>query len=184
MTMSDPAEKVGTAVRVAVGISGAVAVIVGILILAWPAATAMIVTAIIAIYAVVAGLIYAGAGISARPRGGWARLGHIVLGLVFVVAGILAFLNLGRTTAWLAVFLGILVGIMWIVEGIVSLSTLSEAPSRGWTIFFAILAILAGIVLVTTPFWGVAFLWWLLGIFFVAIGIVQAIRALTLGRRR
>ena len=70
-------------IRTALGIGGVLAVIVGILILAWPGKTAMVVTAIIAIYAIVAGLVYAGLGIFAKTKGGWARVGHIALGVLF-----------------------------------------------------------------------------------------------------
>ncbi|GAA1950343.1 HdeD family acid-resistance protein [Microbacterium deminutum] len=166
-------------IRTALGVGGVLAVIVGILILAWPGKTAMVVTAIIAIYAIVAGLVYAGLGIFSKNRGGWSRVGHIALGILFIIAGVVAFLNLSQTTAWLAVFLGILVGIMWIVEGIVALSTLGDARSKVWSIIFAIISIIAGIVLLFSPLWGAAVLWWLLGIALVVLGIINIIRAFT-----
>ena len=59
-----------------------------------------------------------------------------------------------QTTAWLAIFVGILVGIMWIVEGIVALSTLGDAASKGWSIFFAIISIIAGLYLLFSPLVG------------------------------
>ena len=169
-------------IRTAVGLGGVVALIVGVLILAWPGRTAMIVAAIIAVYAIVAGLAYASIGIFSRARGGWARVGHIILGLVFIAAGVIAFANLSQTTAWLAVFLGILVGIMWIIEGIVALSTLGDASSKGWTIFYALLSIVAGIVLLFSPLWGAAVLWWLLGISLIVLGISNVVRAFAYGR--
>lgn len=169
-------------VRTALGIGGVLALIVGILILVWPGKTAVVVTAMIAIYAIAGGLVYAGLGIFSKAMGGWARIGHIVLGILFVIAGIIAFTNLGATAATLGVFLAILVGIMWIVEGVVSLTNLGGATSRGWTIFFAIVSIIAGIMLVSSPLWGAALLWWLLGISLVVLGILQIIRAFTFAR--
>lgn len=170
-------------IRTALGIGGVLSVIVGILILVWPGKTAMVVTAIIAIYAIIAGLAYAGLGIFSKNKGGWSRLGHIALGVLFIIAGIIAFFNLGATTAWLAVFLGILVGIMWIIEGVVSLSTLGDAASKGWTIFFAILSIIAGVVLLFSPIWGAVVLWWLLGISAIVLGIINVVRAFTFGKK-
>ncbi|GAA2015285.1 HdeD family acid-resistance protein [Microbacterium ulmi] len=169
-------------IRTALGVGGVLSLIVGILILVWPGKTAVVVAAIIAIYAIAAGLVYAGLGIFSKDKGGWSRLGHIALGVVFIIAGIVAFLNLAQTTAWLAVFLGILVGIMWIVEGIVALSTLGDAPSKAWSIFFAIISIIAGITLLFSPFWGAAVLWWLLGIALIVLGILNIVRAFTFGR--
>ncbi|MGQ3255962.1 MAG: DUF308 domain-containing protein, partial [Microbacterium aurantiacum] len=87
--------------------------------------------------------------------------------------------NLGQTTVWLALFLGILVGIMWIVEGIVALSTLGDAASKGWSIAFAILSIIAGLVLLFSPIWGAVVLWWLIGISLIVLGLVNIIRAFT-----
>ncbi|MHA7986390.1 HdeD family acid-resistance protein [Rathayibacter sp. CAU 1779] len=180
MSAESPAAKSAVnGIRTALGVGGVVALVVGILILVWPARTAMVVTAIIAIYAIVGGLVYAGLGIFARSMGGWARVGHIILGILFIIAGVIAFIELGQTTAWLAVFLGILVGIMWIVEGVVALTALGDARSKGWTVFFAILSIIAGIILLFSPLWGAAVLWWLLGISLVVLGIIQVIRAFT-----
>lgn len=181
--MSIPLEKseINT-IRTALGVGGVLAVITGILILVWPGRTAMVVTAIIAIYAIASGLAYAGLGIFSKQKGGWSRVGHIVLGLLFIVAGVIAFTRLGETALVLATFLGILVGILWIIEGVVSLSTLSLAPSKGWTIFFAILSIVAGVVLLFSPAFGAAVLWWLLGISAVVLGAIQIGRAFTFGK--
>ncbi len=180
MSTASAAEKGAVnGIRTAFGVGGVIALIVGILILVWPAKTAVVVAAIIAIYAIAGGLVYAGLGIFSKAMGGWARVGHIVLGLLFIVAGIIAFFNLNATTAWLAVFLGILVGIMWIVEGVVALTTLGSSASKGWSVFFAIISIIAGIVLLFSPLWGAVVLWWLLGIALVVLGIVQIIRAFT-----
>lgn len=176
-------ERVVNSVRIGLGVGGALALLAGILVLAWPSKTAIVVTAIIAIYAIVAGLIYAGIGIFSRTGTGWARIGHVVLGILFVVAGIMALTNLSQTKDWLAVFLGILVGIMWIIEGIAALSTVADASSRVWTIVFAIISVIAGVTVLLSPMWGVAVLWWLLGISLVVLGILNVVRAFTFGSR-
>jgi uncharacterized membrane protein HdeD (DUF308 family) len=171
-----------TGVRTALVVGGALSVVIGILILVWPGKTAMVVTAIVAIYTILAGLLYGGLGLFGTRREGWSRIGHILLGALFVIAGIVAFVNLGATTAWLAVFLGVLVGILWIVEGVVSLSTLGSTPQRIWTFVFAVLSIVAGITLLLSPLWGAAVLWWLLGISAIVLGLTQVVRAVSFGR--
>jgi len=178
-TASEAEKSAVNGIRTALGVGGVLAIIVGILILVWPGKTAAVITAIIAIYAIAAGLVYAGLGIFSKTKGGWARVGHIALGILFIIAGVVALFNLGQTTAWLALFLGILIGIMWIVEGIVALSTLGDSASKGWSIFFAILSIIAGIIVLFTPIWGVAILWWILGISLVVLGIINVVRAFT-----
>jgi uncharacterized membrane protein HdeD (DUF308 family) len=180
MTSESPAEKSAVnGIRTAFGVGGVIALVVGILILVWPGHTASVMTAILAIYAIVVGVVYGGLGIFARTMKGWSRVGHIVLGLLFIIGGIIALMNLNATTAWLAVFLGIFIGIAWIIEGIVALTTLSSARSKGWALFFAILSIIAGIVVLFSPLWGIVVLWWLLGISLVVLGIIQIVRAFT-----
>lgn len=170
------------AVRIALGIGGVLALITGIVILVWPGRSAMVVAAIVASYAIATGLAYAGLGIFSKTKGGWSRIGHILLGVLFIVSGIVAFANLGATAVWLAVFLGVLVGVMWIVEGVVSLSTLGQATTKVWTVVFATISIIAGITLVTSPLWGAAVLFLMLGISAIVLGIAQIIRAFTFGK--
>lgn len=169
-------------VRIAIGLAGLTALIVGILILVWPAKTAVVVTAIIAIYAILTGLVYGAMTLFSKAKSGWWRIGHAILALIFVAAGISALSSLRATAAFLALFLAILVGMMWIIEGVVSLTTLGQSQSKGWTVFFAVLSIVAGMMLFISPVWGAIVLWWLLGISFVILGAIQIGRALTIGK--
>lgn len=180
MSAESPAAKTAVnGIRTAFGVGGLVALIVGIIILVWPGHAAVALTAVIAVYAIIGGLVYGGLGIFSKSMGGWARVGHIILGVLFIIAGIIALTELTQTAVWLAVFVGILVGIMWIVEGIVALTTLRSAASKGWSVFFAILSIIAGLILLFSPLWGAVVLWWLLGISLVVLGIIQIVRAFT-----
>ena len=182
-TESEAEKSAVNGIRTALGIGGVLSVIAGVLILVWPGQSAAVITAIIAIYAIAAGLVYAGLGIFSKTKGGWSRIGHIALGILFIIVGILAFVNLGAATLWLAAFVGILVGILWIIEGIVSLSTLGDAASKGWTIFFAIISLIAGIFLLFNAITGAAILWWILGISLIVLGIIQIVRAFTFGKK-
>ncbi|MFE4468147.1 HdeD family acid-resistance protein [Leifsonia sp. NPDC056824] len=169
-------------VRVALGISGAVALIIGVIIVFWPRTAAVGLTVLIAISLLISGIAYLGIGIFARGIRGGARALDIAFGILLIVGAIVAFANLKGTTAFLAVFIGILVGIAWIVEGAMTFAQLGDAPSRGWSIFFGILSIVAGIVLLFTPLWGIVVLFILAGISLIVLGIVQIVRAITFGR--
>ena len=57
-----------------------------------------------------------------------------------------------------------------------------DAPSRGWAIFFGILIVVAGIVLLFSPLWGAIVLFIIAGISLIVLGIVQIVRAFTFGR--
>lgn len=169
-------------IRIAVGVGGLLGLAVGVVILVWPDKSAMVVAAIVAVYAIVAGLVYAAIGGLSRSKGGWARIGHVLLGLVFIAAGVIAFANLGQTAVGLGALLGILVGVLWIVEGVVALSTLPDAGSKVWSVLFAIISILAGVVLLFAPLWGAMVLWLLMGVSLVILGVINVVRAFALGR--
>lgn len=169
-------------VRVALGISGAVSLIIGIIITFWPKTAAVGLAVLIGIYLIVAGLAYLGIGIFAKGLSGGARALDIIFGVLMIIAAVLAFSNLAGTTAFLAVFFGILIGIAWIVEGAVTLAQLGDAPSRGWAIFFGALSLVAGIVLLFSPAWGFVVLFIIAGISLIVLGIIQIIRAITFGR--
>ncbi|HET6673677.1 MAG TPA: DUF308 domain-containing protein [Agromyces sp.] len=168
-------------VRTTLGISGAVALIVGLLITFWPKNSAVVLTVILGIYLIIAGLAYVGLGIFSKGISGGARALDIILGVLFVIGGVLAVANPTESAVVVGIFLGVLIGILWIVEGIVALVQSSDAPSRGWAIFFGILSIIAGIVLLFSPLY-VVVLWWILGIGLIVLGIMQIVRAFSFGR--
>ncbi|MDQ1126215.1 uncharacterized membrane protein HdeD (DUF308 family) [Microbacterium sp. SORGH_AS 505] len=177
MSTQQSARTVVGGIRGALLIGGVLAVVVGILILVWPGKTAMVVAGIIAAWAVIAGVVNIALGVLSRSAGAWSRVGHIVLGLIFLIAGIVAFSNLGLAAGTLATFVGALVGILWIVEGVVSLTTLGGTRSRGWTIAFAVLSIVAGVLILFAPVWGALVLWVWLGISLILLGAIQIVRA-------
>jgi uncharacterized membrane protein HdeD (DUF308 family) len=176
------AKSLFTSIRITLAVSGVIALIAGIVLLVWPVKSAVIVTAIFASYLVVAGVVYIGLGIFSKVKGGWARVGHIVLGLLYIVAGVIAFANLGVAAATLALVVVIFIGISWIVDGVVALTLLGQDGSRVWTLLYALLSIIAGIIVLFSPLIaGLAF-WLFLGISLIALGIVQIVRAITIGK--
>lgn len=180
---SDVDKSVITTIRAAMGVAGLVSLVVGLLILIWPGKTAMVVAGIIAVYALIAGAVNLAIGTFSGRLGRWPRIGHLVLGLAFLVAAVLAFANLGSAAAGLAVFVGVLVGIVWIVEGIVALTMIADSSSKVWTVVYAVISVIAGITLLGSPLWGVALLWLLLGLSLVVLGVVQLVRAFRFGSR-
>lgn len=170
-------------IRGALLIGGVLAVVVGILILVWPGKTAMVVAGIIATWAVIGGIVNIAIGLLSRTAGSWSRVGHIALGAIFVIAGVVAFSNLGLAAETLATFLGALVGILWIIEGVVALSSLRGSRARGWTIAFGVLSLIAGVVILFAPVWGALVLWLWMGISLILLGVVQIVRAARLRTR-
>lgn len=186
--MSETAEKAQhrahDGLRTALGVGGLIAIVLGALILFFPVKTGavamQIIAAVMAAYALVAGVVYVGSAIFGRSLGGWGRIGHIVLGLLYVAGGIVMMVNLGSTAAVLALFLSFTVGFLWLLEGVTALTTMKHSKNKTWTIIYAIVSVIAGLTLVLSPLMGAVTLWLLLGISMVVMGLVQAVRAFKL----
>ena len=169
-------------IRVTLGLTGVLALIAGIFITFWPKNAAVFLTVLLGIYFIIAGLAYVGLGIFSKGISGGARALDIILGVLFVIGGVLMLSNPTESAVVIGIFLGVLIGILWIVEGAVALAQAGSSSSRGWIIFFGILSILAGIVLLFSPLWGSVILFWILGIALIVLGIVQIVRAFTFAR--
>ncbi|MGF2948074.1 HdeD family acid-resistance protein [Microbacterium alcoholitolerans] len=171
-------------VRVFLTVSGVIALAAGIILLVWPGKSATVIAgiavAIIGAYFIIGGLVYIALAIFSREKGGWSRVGHILLGLLYVVAGVIMFANFYASSAALIIITMIFIGVSWIVDGVVSLSLLKNSTSRVWTLLYAILSIIAGIVVFFAPLYTAAVLWIIVGITLVVLGVVQIVRAITL----
>ena len=168
--------------RTMLGIGGLISVVIGVLILVNPvktgAAMMQVLAIVMAAYAMVVGVTYIGSAIFTRSLGGWARTGHVLLGLLFIVGGIVLLSNLTVAAEVTVIFLSVTVGVLWIFEGAMALSTMRWG--KAWSIIFGIVSIIAGAVLIFSPFAGAFTLWLLLGISLVAMGIAQTVRAFTM----
>ena len=98
----------------------------------------------------------------------WIAIG----GMVELVIGIVMIRHLGLTQA----VIGLLIGIVWIVQGVVALLAGimgGTKGSRGWAIAFGIISLIAGIVVVTVPQSSITALATLLGIWFIIMGLFE-----------
>ncbi|WP_022892126.1 HdeD family acid-resistance protein [Agromyces subbeticus] len=169
-------------IRATLGISGVVALIFGLFITFAPEKTAVALAWLFGLYFLIAGIAYIGLGIFSKGISGGARALDIILGVLFVIGGIVVLANPSESAVFLGIFLGVLIGVLWIVEGLAALAQSSDSGSKAWAIFFGILSIVAGIVLLFSPLWGAVFLFWFAGISLIVLGIVQIVRAFTFGR--
>ena len=169
-------------IRATLGIAGVIALIFGILITFWPKDSVIVLTWLLGLYFLIAGIAYLGLGIFSRGISGGSRTLDIILGLLFIVGGLIVLFNPSNSAVVIGVFLGVFIGILWIVEGVVTLVQSGDAPSRGWAIFFGILGLVAGIIVLFSPLWGAVVLFWFAGIALIVLGIVQIVRAFTFGR--
>ncbi len=167
--------------RIALGVGGLIAFVLGLFVIFAPgasAAVALTITAVLlAVYAIITGIVYLGSSIFSRTLGGWARTGYILLGLLYIIGGVIMLTNLMATGALLALFITITIGVLWLFEGIMAFSLAGKSESKTWAIIMGIVSVLAGLVLLFSPLISAAALWLLLGISMVVLGVVQMVRA-------
>ena len=95
---------------------GILAVIVGIIALAWPSVTVLALVILFAVYAFMASAMEAARGFISRRAG--PVIGHLLLGLVDLAAGVIALAWPGPT----ALVLVLIVGVWAVIAGLVEFS--------------------------------------------------------------
>ena len=170
------------AIRTAFGVVGLLGVALGAALLFWPGKSAVVVSALIAIWVLVAGIARIGLGVFSRGIGGGRRTLDILLGLILLIGGVVALRNLSAAAATILLISMIVLGISWIVEGIVAFLDSGKGRSTGWAITYGIISLLAGIAVLVWPGWTVVALSAIAGITFIVLGILGIVRAFTFGK--
>ena len=151
---------------------GIVTVGLGIVVLVWPDKTIVVVAVLFGIQLVIAGIFRFVSALAIDDAPGGTRALLALLGVLAFIVGIYALRHVNVTIAALA----LLLGIFWIVNGVIELFTaigLRGMPGRGWTIILALLSIVAGIVVLAYPDISLVALAIVLGIWLVALGVIE-----------
>ena len=159
-------------------IIGVVTLILGIIVTFHPGGTLNVVAVLLGILAIVSGIFHL---VRIFGRGEAHRVWSGIVGLVFIVVGVVLIRHLHLTLA----LVGLYVGLVWIVQGVVALVAAFAGGSRegrGWWIFFGAISVIAGIVVVSAPVDSVTVLAVLLGIWFIVMGIIEIIGGLMIRR--
>jgi uncharacterized membrane protein HdeD (DUF308 family) len=162
-------------------IFGVISVVLGILALAWPGQTLVVLAVLFGIELIVWGIYRLVGAVTFGEAGAGARTLWAILGILSLVLGFYAIRHIEITV----LALGLLLGIFWLVDGvslIISGVEYRGMPSRGWTIFSGILSVIAGLILLVWPVISVLTLAILAGIWLIVIGVMQLSIALQLRR--
>jgi len=179
---SDLTKPAVTAVRAALGIGGIISLIIGLMMTFWPDKSAVALAWLFGLYWLIAAVAYLGIAIFAAGKKAGARILNIVLGLVMLIASLIVLFNPAESARVLGTFIGILIGILWVIQGVFALVQSGDARSRVWAIIFGIISIVAGIALCFSPLIGIQILFVISGIVLILLGIVQIIHAFQFGR--
>ncbi|MFC4504702.1 MULTISPECIES: HdeD family acid-resistance protein [Streptomyces] len=141
----------------------------GILILVWPDETLHVLAVLIGLYLLVTGAFRF---VAAFGREAHERTTGLLLAVLYVLAGVLCLRHPLQTIAALS----LIVGVLWLVSGILTLHTALAAkdlPHRGVVLAAGLLAIVAGIVVLALPTESARALTRLLGLWLVLLGLVE-----------
>lgn len=158
---------------------GLVSIILGIIVLAWPGKSLIVVAVLFGIYLLISGIFQIVATFGAPDATGWWRFLTFVSGALSIILGIIAVRNIGESLILLAIW----IGIGWIFRGVSGISLYAGSPGmpgRVAGIILSIITVIAGIILIVSPIESIATLAWVAGILLIVVGIFEVIDAFTL----
>lgn len=156
---------------------GVATVILGLIVSFHPSGSLNVIAVLVGILMIISGLFHL---IRVFDSAEQHRVWLGIAGLLYVVIGVVLIRHLNLTVA----VIGLIVGLTWIVSGLSALfgGVVGSREGRGWWIFFGIVSLIAGIVVVADPISSVTVLAVLLGIWFIVMGLIEVSAAFIIRR--
>jgi uncharacterized membrane protein HdeD (DUF308 family) len=154
-------------------VSGIVALALGILVLVWPTKTILVAAIVFGVYLLITGIAQVIFAFSLHVSAG-GRVLLFISGAASLVLAVLCFRSLANSILLLAIW----IGVGFIFRGVAtSVSAISDPmlPGRGWEIFLGVISLLAGIVMLASPFASLQVLVLVVGIWLVVIGVFEIV---------
>jgi uncharacterized membrane protein HdeD (DUF308 family) len=158
---------------------GIITLLAGVVVLAWPGETLVVIAVLFGIQLIIAGIFRFVTAFAAEDASGGTRVLLALLGVLSIIIGLWAVRHVLLTLIALVVLLGI----FWVVNGAIELFTaLSHRgmPGRGWTAAIGVLSILAGIIVLIYPGPSLLTLSIVLGIWLLVYGAMEIMAAFRL----
>jgi uncharacterized membrane protein HdeD (DUF308 family) len=151
---------------------GVITVAAGLCAVVWPGITLLAAAIVFGVQLVVAG-VYRLVGAFASPDvAGGTRVLLALLGVLSLIIGLYAVRHVLLTIIALA----LLLGIFWIVNGVIEIFTAGshrEMHGRGWRVAMGVLSIIAGIIVLATPAISLVVLVVVLSIWLIMFGVLE-----------
>jgi uncharacterized membrane protein HdeD (DUF308 family) len=156
-------------------VSGILSLIVGGIVLAWPGISILAAAVAFGVYLLITGIAQVVFAFSLHVSAG-SRILLFISGAASLILAVLSFRHFGQGYAVL--LLAIWIGVGFIFRGVATtVSAISDPqlPGRAWSIFVGVISLLAGIVVIASPFDSIVTLALVVGIWFVVIGVFEII---------
>src|ERR1700752_4258976 len=157
--------------------SGVLAVILGICVLVWPGISILVAAILFGLYLLITGIAQVIFAFALDVSAG-SRVLLFISGAASLILAVLAFRHFGSDPSYAVLLLAIWIGIGFIFRGVATtVSAISdpELPGRGWSIFVGVITLLAGIVVLASPFDSIITLAIVVGAWFVVIGVFEIV---------
>ncbi|PRC44991.1 hypothetical protein C6A85_97425 [Mycobacterium sp. ITM-2017-0098] len=155
--------------------SGVLAIILGAMVWLWPAISIFVAAIFFAAYLLVTGISQVVFAFSLHVSAG-GRVLLFISGAAALVLAIMCFRNFGDAVLLLAIW----VGIGFIFRGVATaVSAISDPtlPGRAWEIFIGVISLIAGVIMLASPFRSIETLTMVVGIWLIVLGIFEVISA-------
>ncbi|MCX2713897.1 HdeD family acid-resistance protein [Mycolicibacterium sp. J2] len=152
-------------------VSGVLAVALGAAVLAWPGISVVVAASFFGAYLLITGIAQVVFAFSLHVSAG-GRVLLFISGAASVILAVLSFRHLYDAVLLLAIW----IGVGFIFRGVATaVSAISDPtlPARGWNIFVGVISLIAGIVVLASPFASIATLALVTGIWLVVIGLME-----------
>ena len=154
-------------------LSGILAVILGILALTWPGITIVVAAIFFGAYLLVTGFAQVLFAFSLHVSAG-GRVLLFISGAAALILAVLCFRSLAQSILLLAIW----IGVGFIFRGVATaVSAISDPtlPGRWWEIFIGGISLVAGIIMLASPFQSIATLTVVVGIWLIVIGVFEVV---------
>jgi uncharacterized membrane protein HdeD (DUF308 family) len=158
-------------------VSGILSLVLGVLVLAWPGKTVLVAAVAFGVYLLITGIAQVIFAFSLHVSAG-SRVLLFISGAASLILALLAFRHFGTDQRLAVLLLAIWIGVGFIFRGVATtVSAISDPtlPGRAWSIFVGVISLLAGIVVIASPFDSILILAIVVGAWFVVIGIFEIV---------
>ena len=148
---------------------GVVTLILGLIVSLHPSSSLNVIAVLLGVLMIISGLFHLTRVLDTAERH---RVWLGIAGLLFITLGVVLIRHLDLTLA----IIGLVIGLTWICQGVAALiASLSGSlrEGRGWWIFFGIVSLIAGIVVISSPTSSLTVLAVLTGTWFVVMGLFE-----------
>jgi len=155
-------------------ITGLVTVVIGLVVAFRPTQSLTVVMVLFGLLLIFSGAYQVARAFDSAER---ERVWRVAAAVAFIIAGLVMIRHIQFSLA----VIGLVIGVTWVLQGVALLAVSFLTGPRahaGWTAFFGVLSLVAGIVVMAAPATSVATLTSLVGAWFAIMGLLEMLGAL------